>query len=69
MTAALSSELRFVLSGLPSMDPRALLFALPLLLIALLLAALAGYAFRHRQQTGALTLGLLLLAMAEWSAG
>ncbi|MCX7853697.1 MAG: diguanylate cyclase [Caldilineales bacterium] len=51
------------------MDPRALLFALPLLLIALLLASLAGYAFRHRQQTGALTLGLLLLAMAEWSAG
>lgn len=51
------------------MDPRALLFALPLLLIALLLGILAGYAFRHRQQTGALTLGLLLLAMAAWSAG
>lgn len=51
------------------MDPRALLFALPLLLIAFLLGILAGYAFRHRRQTGALTLGLLLLAMAAWSAG
>ncbi len=51
------------------MDPRALLFALPLIVVAFLLAGLAVHALRQHHRSGALTLGLLLLAMAVWSAG
>jgi diguanylate cyclase (GGDEF)-like protein len=56
--------------GPAEMDPRALLFALPLTVVAFLLTGLAVYAlWRHHRRPGALTLGLLLLAMALWSAG
>lgn len=52
------------------MDPRALLFALPLIVVAFLLTGLAAYALQRRhRQPGALTLGLLLGAMVAWTAG
>lgn len=48
--------------------PGSLPFALPLFFVALLNGGLAVYAFRRAARPGALTFGLLMAAMSQWSA-